>query len=34
MKRIIDVWSKTCEQTQPPLLHGETTGIGTRAPRP
>ena len=33
-KRITEVWSNTCELTQPPLLHGETTYIGTRGPRP
>jgi hypothetical protein len=25
MKRIVEVWSKTSELTQPPLLQGETT---------
>src|SRR5579859_6527397 len=34
MKRMSDVWSKTCELTYPPLLHGEMTIIGTRTPRP
>ena len=34
MKRMDDVWSKTSEQTQPPLLQGETTIMGTRTPRP
>ena len=34
MKRIIEVWSNTSEQTQPPLLHGETITIGTRVPSP
>src|SRR5215813_9484131 len=34
MNLIRDVWSNTSEQTQPPLLHGETTIIGTRMPRP
>ena len=34
MKRITEVWSNTCELTQPPLLHGDTTYIGTRADRP
>src|SRR6202000_842339 len=34
MKRIVEVWSNTCELTQPPLLHGEMTYIGTRGPRP
>src|SRR5512139_1322017 len=29
-----EVWSNTCELTQPPLLHGEITYIGTRGPRP
>src|SRR5262245_4381638 len=29
-----EVWSNTSELTQPPLLHGETTHIGTRTPRP
>ncbi len=29
-----DVWSNTCELTQPPRLQGETTSIGTRGPRP
>jgi len=33
-KRIIDVWSNSCELTQPPRLHGDTTIIGTRIPRP
>jgi hypothetical protein len=33
-KRISDVWSNTSEQTQPPRVHGETTIIGTRWPRP
>jgi hypothetical protein len=28
------VWSITCELTQPPVLHGETTNIGTRGPGP
>src|SRR5262249_62131370 len=31
---ISEVWSNSCELTQPPLLHGETTIIGTRTPRP
>ncbi len=34
MNRMIEVWSKTSEQTQPPVLHGEITVIGTRTPRP
>src|SRR2546423_14674947 len=34
MKRISDVASNTSEQTQPPLLQGETTSNGTRTPRP
>ena len=34
MKRISDVWSNVSEQTQPPVLHGETTSSGTRTPRP
>ena len=29
-----DVWSYTCELVQPPVLHGDTTVIGTRGPRP
>ena len=29
---MIDVWSNTCELTQPPRLQGETTVIGTRVP--
>ena len=29
-----EVWSNTCESTQPPLLHGDTTYIGTRELRP
>jgi len=33
-KRSTEVWSNTCELTQPPLLNGDTTYIGTRAPRP
>ena len=28
------MWSYVSEHTQPPLLHGETTSIGTRTPRP
>src|SRR5262245_34178524 len=34
MKRISEVWSNTCELIQPPLLHGDTTIIGTRMPKP
>ena len=34
MNRMIEVWSKVSEQTQPPVLHGEITVIGTRMPRP
>ncbi len=34
MNRTTEVWSKVSEQTNPPLLHGETTSIGTRGPRP
>ncbi|MOA10598.1 hypothetical protein D3C78_1304950 [compost metagenome] len=30
----MEVWSKTCELTQPPLLQGDTTYIGTRELRP
>ncbi|MNL60611.1 hypothetical protein D3C87_1844410 [compost metagenome] len=33
-KRSTEVWSNTCELTQPPRLHGETTYIGTRGPGP
>ncbi|MNT27681.1 hypothetical protein D3C72_1633200 [compost metagenome] len=29
-----DEWSNVCELTQPPLLHGDTTYIGTRGPSP
>ncbi len=32
--RSTEVWSNTCESTQPPRVHGETTVIGTRTPRP
>ncbi|MCY1369011.1 hypothetical protein D9M69_560280 [compost metagenome] len=32
--RPTEVWSNTCELTQPPLLHGDTTYIGTRELRP
>src|SRR5882762_8654644 len=31
---MIDVWSNTSELTQPPLLQGDMTTIGTRRPRP
>jgi hypothetical protein len=34
MNCTIEVWSKTSEQTQPPVLHGDTTIIGTRCPSP
>jgi hypothetical protein len=34
MNRMIEVWSNTSEQTQPPLLHGEIARNGTRGPRP
>src|SRR6516162_11947436 len=34
IKRMSDVWSNTWEFTQPPLLHGEMTIIGTRTPNP
>src|SRR5262245_46611699 len=34
MNLMSDVWSQTCELTQPPLLHGEMTIIGTRIPSP
>ncbi|MNK91511.1 hypothetical protein D3C87_1116090 [compost metagenome] len=33
-KRSTEVWSNTCELTQPPRLHGEITNIGTRGPGP
>ncbi len=33
-KRSTEVWSNTCELTQPPRLHGEITYIGTRMPGP
>src|SRR5262245_14431405 len=33
-KRINDVWSNSCELTQPPFGHGEITIIGTRIPNP
>ena len=29
-----EVWSKRSEDTNPPLLNGEITSIGTRKPRP
>ena len=32
MKRMIEVWSNVSELTQPPVLHGEITVIGTRMP--
>ena len=32
--RMIEVWSNVSEHTQPPVLHGETTVIGTRTPSP
>ena len=31
---MIDVWSNTSEHVYPPVLHGETTSIGTRCPSP
>ncbi len=34
MNRMIEVWSKTSEHTQPPVLQGEITVIGTRTPSP
>src|ERR1700759_4661913 len=34
MKRITDVWSKSCELTNPPLLQGEMAMKGTRIPNP
>src|ERR1700679_2824970 len=34
MNWMTEVWSNTCEQTQPPRLQGETTKQGTRAPSP
>src|SRR6478609_6875720 len=34
MKRMSDVWSNVSEQTQPPVLHGETIRSGTRTPSP
>ena len=34
MKRMSEVWSKTCELTQPPLVQGEMIISGTRRPRP
>ena len=33
-KRTTEVWSATCELTQPPRLQGDTTYIGTRQPMP
>jgi hypothetical protein len=33
-KRMSEVWSTISELAQPPLFQGETTSIGTRAPRP
>src|ERR1041385_3517634 len=33
-KRRMEVWSKICEQTRPPRVHGEIRTIGTRTPRP
>jgi hypothetical protein len=33
-KRSTEVWSNTCELTQPPRLQGEMTYIGTRGPGP
>jgi hypothetical protein len=33
-KRMMEVWSNTCEQTRPPRLQGETTNRGTRIPKP
>jgi len=34
MNWINEVWSNTSESTQPPLLQGEITSIGTRTPSP
>ncbi|MDT4824750.1 hypothetical protein FQZ97_580100 [compost metagenome] len=34
MKRSTEVWSNTCELTQPPLVQGDSTYIGTRGPSP
>nr|EUJ13617.1 hypothetical protein RSP673_14875 [Ralstonia solanacearum P673] len=31
---MIEVWSKVCEHTQPPLDHGDATSIGMPWPRP
>jgi hypothetical protein len=28
------VWSNTSLDTQPPVLHGDTTSVGTRKPSP
>lgn len=33
-KRSTEVWSNTSELTQPPLVQGDSTYIGTRGPRP
>jgi hypothetical protein len=34
ISRMTEVWSYTCESTQPPRLHGEITYSGTRGPSP
>ena len=34
MKRSTEVWSKTCELTQPPRDQGDSAYMGTRGPRP
>src|ERR1700704_4599453 len=34
INRISEVWSNTSELTQPPLLQGEMTIMGTRTPNP
>src|ERR1039458_4961203 len=34
MKRIVELWSNVSPQANPPVLHGETTIIGTRKPGP
>jgi len=34
INRMSDVWSNTCEFTQPPLLQGEMKTMGTRMPIP
>ncbi len=34
INRISEVWSSTSELTQPPLLQGEMTTMGTRTPNP